>query len=305
MAAEVPIVDRLAGGVWGHLVGDAMGVPYEGRSQEQVGTVQFGAVGTHSQPPGTWSDDGGLMLALLDSLVSVGFDTTDQGLRALAWLIGPAYKPGPVFSIGGTTEDALVRIAGGVAAESAGGNEEWNNGNGSLMRILPIALVGFEREPATLVDWSFRASRITHAHPRSRVTCALYTLLAAELLNGEANRIRALEVALAKLAPLVSGAEADELMLIRTHEGRDGSFYVVDTFWSAWDAFSKSESFSQTIVRAITYGNDTDTTAAVAGGLAGIYWGIGGIPVEWRESMRGREIVEAAIQRLSSEVAPK
>jgi ADP-ribosyl-[dinitrogen reductase] hydrolase len=174
VAARISIADRLAGGVWGHLVGDAMGVPYEGRTLEDIGAVQFGAVGTHSQPPGTWSDDGGLMLALLDSLVRVGFDTTDQGLRALAWLVGPAYKPGPVFSIGGTTEDALVRIANGTPAESAGGKDDWNNGNGSLMRILPIALVGFECQPATLVDWSFRASRITHAHPRSQVTCALY-----------------------------------------------------------------------------------------------------------------------------------
>jgi ADP-ribosyl-[dinitrogen reductase] hydrolase len=245
------------------------------------------------------------MLALLDSLVRVGFDTTDQGLRALAWLVGPAYKPGPVFSIGGTTEDALVRIANGTVAESAGGNDEWNNGNGSLMRILPIALVGFECEPATLVDWSFRASRITHAHPRSQVTCALYTLLAAELLNGDVNRIRALQLAFAKLEPLVSGVEADELRLIRTHEGREGDFYVVDTFWSAWDAFSGSESYSQTLVRAIGYGNDTDTTAAVAGGLAGIYWGVNGIPVEWRQSMRGRKIVEDAIQQLSSKLTSK
>jgi ADP-ribosylglycohydrolase len=296
----VSIADRLAGGVWGHLVGDAMGVPYEGRHRSQIGVVQFGAAGTHSQPPGTWSDDGGLMLALLDSLVRVGFDTNDQGLRALAWLVGPAYKPGPVFSIGGTTEDALVRIANGVEPELAGGSDERNNGNGSLMRILPVALMGFPLDPPAIIDWSFRASSITHAHPRSQITCALYTLVASELLNGEDDRSRGLQLALAKLEAAVSGAHQDELEMVRTHHGRDGGFYVVDTFWSAWDAFSGSESYADTVTRAIGYGNDTDTTAAVAGGLAGIYWGIDGIPAEWRHGMCGAALVDAAVAMLRS-----
>src|SRR5687767_2144669 len=71
----------LIGGVWGHLVGDAVGVPYEFRSADDIGTVEFGATGTHRQPPGTWSDDGALMLALLESLLSCGFDIEDQGRR--------------------------------------------------------------------------------------------------------------------------------------------------------------------------------------------------------------------------------
>ena len=298
MRAQISITDRLAGGVWGHLVGDAMGVPYEGRPSNEVGIVRFGAQGTHSQPPGTWSDDGGLMLALLDSLLKAGFDTTDQAHRALAWLVGPAYKPGPVFSIGGTTEDALVRIADGVHAESAGGADESNNGNGSLMRILPLALVGFDLEPATLLDRSLRSSSVTHRHPRSQVTCALYTLVAAELIRGERDRAVALTRALANLESVVIGDAALELQLIRTYEGRSGGFYVVDTFWSAWDAFVAGRTYGETVIRAIAYGNDTDTTAAVAGGLAGIYWGVGGIPKEWLDAMRGRAIVEEVVARL-------
>ena len=300
MRAEISTADRLAGGVWGHLVGDAIGVPYEGRTPDRIGTVRFGAKGTHGQPPGTWSDDGGLMLALLDSLLNAGFDTTDQARRALAWLVGPAYKPGPVFSIGGTTEDALVRIANGVHAESAGGADESNNGNGSLMRILPLALVGFELEPATLVDRSFRSSSVTHRHPRSQVTCALYTLVAAELLSGEGDRAVALERAMAKLEAALTGDMALELQLIRTYEGRSGDFYVVDTFWSAWDAFVASRTYGETVIRAIAYGNDTDTTAAIAGGLAGIYWSVNGIPAEWLDGMRGRAIVDEAVAHLCS-----
>jgi hypothetical protein len=80
---ELPL--RLAGAVWGHVVGDTVGVPYEFLPPASIGVVRFGATGTYHQPPGTWSDDGALMLALLDSLLSAGFDPEDQGRRFLAW----------------------------------------------------------------------------------------------------------------------------------------------------------------------------------------------------------------------------
>jgi ADP-ribosylglycohydrolase len=73
---------------------------------------------------------------------------------------------------------------------------------------------------------------------------------------------------------------------------------VVDTFWSAWSAFVTSSSYAETIERAIRFGSDTDTTAAVAGGLAGIYWSRSGIPEAWLSGLRGREIVEPLVARL-------
>src|SRR5918992_2154466 len=105
------LASRLAGGVWGHLVADAVGVPYEFRDASAIGNVDFGARGTHDQPPGTWSDDGALMLVLLDSLLSVGFDTEDQGRRALAWGREGRYAVGGlVFDIGIATSRALDRL---------------------------------------------------------------------------------------------------------------------------------------------------------------------------------------------------
>ena len=79
MTLERELAERLAGAVWGHLVGDAVGVPYEFGPARPAASVVFGATGTHRQPPGTWSDDGALMLALLDSMLAVGFDIDDQG----------------------------------------------------------------------------------------------------------------------------------------------------------------------------------------------------------------------------------
>jgi len=160
--------DRLAGAAWGLLVGDAMGVPYEFEAGPK--TVEWGHAGTWDQPPGTWSDDGALMLALLDSLLTTGFDPEDQARR--------------------------------------------------------------------------------------------------------------------------------ELDLVASYRERTGSGYVVDCLWSTWDAFNASGDYRAAIERAIKYGNDTDTTAAVAGGLAGAWYGIGAIPAEWLAGMRGADIVAPLLARI-------
>lgn len=164
------MTDRLAGGIWGHLVADALGVPYEFTPPALIREVRWGRSGSHHQPPGTWSDDGGLMLALLDSLLSAGFDPEDQARRAVAWMDGPDYKPGPRFDIGNATRSALHRVKQGVPAIEARERSEQSNGNGSLMRILPIALVGRNLPAAVVSDRACQASRVTHAHPISQAT---------------------------------------------------------------------------------------------------------------------------------------
>ena len=294
--------DRLAGAIWGHLVGDAVGVPYEFRPASAIGEVRFGATGTHRQPPGTWSDDGGLMLALLDSLLSAGFDVEDQGRRALAWADDGAYTPDGDgrFDIGNATRTALDRIRRGQPAATSGGTGESDLGNGSLMRVLPVALVDADVDDAELVERAHAASAVTHGHPVAQAACAWYVLVARGLLTGHGERQQALDRARRTLRQLY-GASADRkaaLDRLEAWEGRSGRGFVVDSFWSAWDAFAGADSYKETIVRAIRYGNDTDTTAAIAGGLAGIRWGIDGIPRPWREDLRGRDLVDPLVDRL-------
>ena len=294
------LAERLAGGVWGHLVGDAMGVPYEFRRPGEIGEVRWGEKGSHHQPPGTWSDDGGLMLALLDSLLQKGFDLEDQGQKALEWWRGKGYKAGERFDIGNTTQGAMERLAAGVKAEEAGGLGEKEQGNGSLMRILPIALVGWEMSSAELARQAMQASGVTHRHLRARVVCALYALIAQGLLKGQ-DWDGAMSWALAGMEGVVEkrgGEGAQALGEVMAWKKREGSGYVVDSFWSGWDAARGASSYRETVKRAIEYGNDTDTTACVAGGLAGVHWGVGGIPEEWRLGMRGRAIVEGLVTRL-------
>ncbi|MCU0506216.1 MAG: ADP-ribosylglycohydrolase family protein, partial [Chloroflexi bacterium] len=290
------LASRLVGGIWGHLVGDAAGVPYEFTPPDRLGDVVFGRDGgPWRQPPGTWSDDGALMLALLDSLLAGRFDPDDQGARALAWADGTAYTPDGDgrFDIGTTTSAAMAALRRGVRAADAGPTDEHAAGNGSLMRILPLALV--ERAPRTdvrgparrvsddrLVRDAHAASRVTHGNLLCQAACALYALVVRRLLAGD-TPAAALGTARGKLRDLYGrdrelGGHLAALDTIEAWQERSGRGYVVDSFWSAWDAFARAGSYEETIVRAIRYGNDTDTTAAIAGGLAGVHWGWQSIP---------------------------
>ena len=321
---EISIASRLAGGVWGHLIGDAVGVPYEFRRPEEISEVVFGAPkGTWNEPPGTWSDDGARMLALLDSLLGrapkgpTRFDPDDQGKRALAWRREGAYTPDHegAFDIGGTTSQGLLRLGRGTRAIDAGPADEMSSGNGSLMRILPLALVERSVDATTLVEHAHLASRLTHGHPRCQVACALYVLVARRLLEG-AEPDEALEGARATLRRIYDGRAGDQsdgsdgkgapampvhlaaLDELEAYAWRTGGGFVLDSFWSTWDAFRGATDYRSTIERAVRYGHDTDTTAATAGGLAGIHWGWHGLPVEWRQRMRGHEIARPLVDRL-------
>lgn len=307
--------DRLAGGVWGHLIGDALGVPYEFKDASQIKSVEWRGHGTHNQPAGTWSDDGALMLASLDSLLrrrSPGeamFDTTDQAKRFLAWRDDRDYTPDRdgAFDIGTATSQAIGRFRSGTAAEKAGGTGESAQGNGSLMRILPIALVERDLPDSELVAHAHRSSRVTHGHPVPQTACALYVLLARNLVHGKA-RGEAMKNARTALRLAYDKHAKREVWLgaLDTIEGwadRSGRGYVVDSLWSAWDAVAGANSYRDAVERAVRYGGDTDTTACIAGGLAGLRWGVEGIPSEWRASLRGQDIVKPLVAALVGDPA--
>jgi ADP-ribosylglycohydrolase/protein-tyrosine phosphatase len=222
----------------------------------------------------------------------------------LAWYRDGAYTPDGDgrFDIGRTTQAALERLAQGVPATEAGPSGERDCGNGSLMRVLPIALASRLADEGALAARAHQASKITHGHPRAQVACALYTLLAQRLTNWSrrSNAIFAEKNTL-KLIYLTSQAYAPHLAAFNdlvAWKDRTGSGYVLDSFWSAWDAVAEATGFEDAIRRAIAYGHDTDTTAALAGGLAGAHWGWESIPREWLRGMRGKTVVAPLLDRL-------
>ena len=310
-STAITMANRVTGALWGHLVGDATGVPYEFRDPSEIGEVVFGAKGTHHQPAGTWSDDGALMLALLASLVADGprheprFDLADQGRRAVDWRQRGHYTPDGdgAFDIGGTTSEALRALRNGTDPLDAGPKGEHACGNGSLMRILPLAVVYRDAAPAALIEMACQASRVTHGHPRAQVTCAVYCLTVAGVLRGESVR-EARATAFAECERHFGAEDRDvdrrtALEELRAYPKRRGSGYVLDAFWSAMDAVEGASTYQDAIVAAIEYGNDTDTTAAIAGGLAGARFGWSAIPSAWLAGMRGRDVAQPLIDTVA------
>lgn len=290
----------------GLLIGDAVGVPYEfhpahGLPPRALIDMQppAGFRRSHSRvPAGTWSDDGALALALLDSLrQDPSLDLAHFSANMLAWFEKGRFTPdGKVFDVGMQTRASLFELRRGTAAERCGRSGEMDNGNGSLMRALPCTMVPF-RDIAELVERAMRQSLPTHAHPRSQVVCALYVLVAWALGHRGLPRQAALSWAFDTLQPLLPGSHLSELEGVRKAAAKPprGSGYVVDSFWSAWHALETSDDYADCIRRAIALGEDTDTTACIAGGLAGLVYGEEGLPAAWLDALRGRETALALL----------
>lgn len=300
--------ERIAGGLYGLLVGDALGVPYEFHDPDDLPPrfeIEMAPPADFHRahagvPPGTWSDDGAQALLLLASLLECGrLNPEDLGKRLLAWQRdGYMAVDGRVFDIGVQTAEALGYVRMGVPALSAGPDDEHANGNGSLMRVLPLALwhCGSDED---LVRAAHDQSRVTHGHLRAQACCALYCLWARRILEEHPDPW---EAAVATLRSIY-GPESAEWAEVDWHirpqdppEG-DGSGYVVDCLRSARYAVEAGD-YEAAVKEAIALGHDTDTTACVAGGIAGLQDGIGAIPERWLKALRGKEVVEPLLQRL-------
>jgi ADP-ribosyl-[dinitrogen reductase] hydrolase len=304
--------DAVAGGMWGLLVGDALGVPYEFQTELDrlpPGMIDMplpgGLARSHpAAPPQAWSDDGAHALCLLASLLDCGrLDLQDLGRRLVRWLdSGYMAVGGVVFDIGLQTHDALTALRRGVPADRAGPGGERHNGNGSLMRVLPLALWhrGSDEE---LVHDAARQSLVTHAHARAQVCCALYCLWVRAALR-DAHEPWA--QATRRLKELASDRpdwlfELDAHVRPEAEPSGSGSGYVVDCLNSARLA-ARETTFERVIRKAVSIGDDTDTTAAVAGGFAGVRHGLSGIPERWLVALSERSLAEPLIARLLERV---
>lgn len=306
--------DARVGGLIGLLIGDALGVPFEFKTPNQLPpreliemTPPAGFRHSHAGVPvGTYSDDGAQALGLLASLVECGkFSLIDFADRLLRWMDdGYLAVDGDVFDIGVQTAHALARLRDGVSPGASGGASVMDNGNGSLMRVLPLALWHIGPDDALVRDAHLQ-SLPTHAHPRSLVACAFYCLTARGYLRKLADPWTSADQRLEAIYRAwpdqqERNAFLTELDVLRDFKKTDqprGTGYVLDTIWSAGKALEE-DSFEDVARTAVLFGHDTDTTAAVACGLAGIRFGLAGIPTRWLEQLRGFEIVEPIIGQL-------
>jgi ADP-ribosyl-[dinitrogen reductase] hydrolase len=300
--------ERIEGGLVGLLVGDALGVPYEFKRPFELpddDAIEFeppaGYHRSHAAvPAGTWSDDGAQALCLLESLLECGrFDADDFGRRMVAWHEhGHLAVDGRVFDVGNQTVEALWALARGQRLRQTAAEDASTNGNGALMRVLPLALWcrGSDEE---LFAYARQSSQLTHPHLRSQLCCGLFCLWMRRELAGESS---AWEDALTRLDSLIAGepaarGELEQHIVPNAPPEHPGSGYVVDTLRTA-RMLSQQSSYEQTVKAAVRLGYDTDTTAAVAGGAAGVRYGIQNIPERWRLALRGRELLEPFLRRL-------
>lgn len=304
----------------GAAVGDALGVPVEFAGREErkkdpvTGMREFG---THRQPAGTWSDDTSMILATMAGLLEAGHWSPDAVMAEFSvWKKEAKHTAqGSVFDIGYATRDAIVRFVAGTNPLQCGGTSDWSNGNGSLMRILPVALA-YANAP-TLVDKASELSSLTHAHERSRLCCAFYCLVASELLHGEplAAAVSFAWTVLAErwqFSPSERGYfdrwEPDALFA-KSEEEIGSSGHVVDTLEAALWVNAQHGTYREAVLHAVNLGDDTDTTGCVAGGLAGLIHGEASIPLEWREVLAKREelcgIAERFAEFSSAEAKPE
>lgn len=323
----VPDRNYIESGLYGLLIGDALGVPYEFHDSSSIppaDQIEFepppGFRRSHpGVAPGTWSDDGSQALCLFESLIEhPELDLVDFANRLVLWHDEAHLQAGGrVFDVGIQTYRALGRIKAGHPPHLAGGHTERENGNGSLMRVLPVALL---HNPETnsdfdLIDKAMRQSLPTHAHPRSQLCCAQLVLWANGLrqkLNEDDAWNRAAEI-LTRFASGADGAhnyhsfnddlaaECQRVLVPDPGYLPHGSGYVLDSLWSARWAL-RGRPYEAVVRAAVQLGDDTDTTAAIAGGLAGIRDGLGAIPVRWLGALAGRNLVESLVRRAGAGV---
>lgn len=303
--------ERLYGGILGFIIGDMAGVPVEFSNREERDkdpVRELRAYGTYHQHFGSWSDDSSLMLCLMDS-VSHGFSLERLKNNMIAYYQDGGFTPrGEMFDIGNSTKKAIQNMIDGVDLSLCGGRGEEDNGNGSLMRILPLAFIADLNKPDELIRMVSDVSCMTHAHPRSVLACIFYTAFAAGLYAGT-DILAAYENAVRFVKNHCSayekefGAYRDVMsMKVVTLDRRRirSSGYVVDTLEAVlWSLFNTA-SYTDAVFAAVNLGGDTDTIAALTGGLAGIIYGIGDIPDRWIQTILDKK----QILRMTEEFIP-
>ena len=236
--------------------------------------------GTYDKPKGTWSDDTSLTLATMQSIVnSKAIDLEDIMNEFLLYVNDSKYCQYEMFDCGGTTFDSILRFESGCPISECGGRGERDNGNGSLMRILPLAFI-----PGITYEEIESVSALTHAHPISRIACALYIEIAKSMLENDLEISEHIAKSCEKIQKHYEGSgylKEFRAIFENDYDVYEARIYVITTLEAALYCLLETSNFKDAVLKAVNLGRDTDTVGAVCGGLAGIYYGYDDIPQEW------------------------
>ena len=299
--------------LFGVAVGDALGVPVEFISRQEIAqepiTDMIG-FGTYSLPAGTFSDDSSLAFCLAEALTQK-FSLVNIADNFVAWLNENYWTArGNVFDVGIGTSQAISRLEEGCKPELAGGMDVLDNGNGSLMRILPLLIYIKDKELADRYQITKLVSSITHRHIRSVIACFYYLEFARQLTKGidKFQIYKALKIEITNYLKSLS-INKDEINLFdrllkgNIYELTDkeilSSGYVLHTLEASIWCLLTTVDYKTATLRAVNLGDDTDTTSAVTGGLAGLLYGFESIPANWIEQIARKEDIDNLGERLN------
>lgn len=306
------MTDKSRSLLFGIATGDALGVPFEFKSRNTVRknpATGMTGYGSYNQPPGTFSDDSSLSFCLAETLID-GYDIDRLGEYFLRWRDENYWSPlGDSFDIGISTSRALSRLAKGESPLNSGCTEEGANGNGSLMRIAPLVFYTKDMPIDKRFEIAKEVSAITHAHIRSVIACFYYVEFLRLLLQGK-DKFDAYEILKKQVTEFLKqkSIDSEEISLFdRLLKGNirelgeneiSGSGYVVHTIEAAVWCLLNTDNYADAVLKAVNLGEDTDTTAAVTGGLAGLLYGVEAIPSEWKVVLARHDDIEDLAVRL-------
>ena len=294
--SSAAIRDRAQGALIGLAVGDAIGTTLEFSRRDSAHVSDMVGGGPFRLQAGEWTDDTAMALALANCLSDhPDFDATDLMRRFVSWWRHGEYScTGRCFDIGVTTRQALSRFERD-GAPYAGSTDPMSAGNGSLMRLSPVA-VRYRQEPERMAEIAARQSRTTHAAPEAVAACVGYANLVADAINGvpvlellSTDRIASVPAIGAILGGSWRGKRRADIR---------SSGYVAHSFEAALWCVGRTSSFASAVLLAANLGDDADTTAAITGQLAGALYGASGIPAAWRKQLAWHDRLRDAADRL-------
>lgn len=270
--------------------------------------------GTYNLPAGTWSDDSSLAFCLAEALMQ-DFNLKVIGDNFQKWLYQNYWTPhGYVFDVGVTTRQAIYSLSTGTRPDLAGGFNENENGNGSLMRILPLLFHIKDKPIDERYSVTKAVSSITHGHIRSVIACFYYLEFARQLLNKEDkfSIYHHLKASVYEyLQSLTINPEEIRLFdrLLKgditdlAEEQIQSSGYVLHTLEASIWCILTTTDYEEAVLKAVNLGEDTDTTGAVTGGLAGLLYGFDNIPANWVAQLARRGDIDDLASRLTLKLA--
>ncbi|RSZ56241.1 ADP-ribosylglycohydrolase family protein [Massilia atriviolacea] len=290
--------DRYRGSLLGLACGDAVGTTVEFSPRGSFAQVtDMTGGGPFRLKAGQWTDDTSMALCLAESLLTKGaFDPQDQINRYRNWWQwGYLSSTGSCFDIGMTVQDALSRYA--VTGEPySGSTNPRSAGNGSLMRLAPAVLFAYP-DRAAMLRHAADSSRTTHGAPEAVQACQLFAAILGAALDGLPKSALLANAGFVpgepKLAAIAGGA-----FLGKADRDIQGTGYAVDALEAALWCFFHTDSFEAAVLRAANLGDDADTTAAIAGQIAGAWYGVDGIPARWLERISMRADIDDMACRL-------